>query len=789
MRLSGLVVLLGYSRDVTTTRRSFATLVAVLAMCSVSPGSALTAGSTRAEALVFVAEEVALPGTLAEPEIRGLVANRDLATLGVREDAALLDLRSGRWATLRSSIPLLPGAGVGNALRWEEAGSPTTVAEWEEAAQIALVGWLRRNGDALRIEPSELRLRIGVSDHGRLVQATAEREVAGLPVRGARWTAVVVAGNLVLSGATRWGDVDVDLVPSVPSHVARSILGEYVRPFALVEPHGAVSLALVPTVPADRGPEASWRHRLVWVVELELEGEAGHWEGVVDAHDGTLLEFRALHHPAARSVVGGVVATGPDPVSPDTEETPGAPMPFADLSTGGFTGTGGLFDATGTVSTSLTGEFIRIEDGCGAISESSSGDLDLGTSPAGDCETSPGSSAGNTRAARTTYFELNRMAEAARSRLPSNGWLEAPLTVEADTDLTCGGLWTGTAIRLYRGRSTCLNAGQHPAISVHEWAHGFDDNDVSGSIASSGDGGGEGLADVYAALRTGTPCIGDGFWLDGDTCYGYGDPCTEASGCSGIRTIDWADRASGTAHTLSWVRTACKTITHCVGTAYAEAIWDLKVRDLPTLFGLDAATAHEVVTRLTVLGGGNVSGWFDLLGPEPGEAGCAATHAYLQFLAADDDDGDLTNGTPHMSAIATAFDRHEIGCTPAFGGPVVQDSGCSGAPSTAPALQVGAGDRAAHLSWTVVPGANAYRVLRADGPGACALGKTIVAETAATALDDPALASGRETAYVVQPVGVSAACLGPASACETVVPFAAGIFADGFESGDVSAWN
>ena len=30
--------------------------------------------------------------------------------------------------------------------------------------------------------------------------------------------------------------------------------------------------------------------------------------------------------------------------------------------------------------------------------------------------------------------------------------------------------------------------------------------------------------------------------------------------------------------------------------------------------------------------------------------GCAATSGYMNYLAADDDDGDLNNGTPHMEA-------------------------------------------------------------------------------------------------------------------------------------------
>jgi hypothetical protein len=42
--------------------------------------------------------------------------------------------------------------------------------------------------------------------------------------------------------------------------------------------------------------------------------------------------------------------------------------------------------------------------------------------------------------------------------------------------------------------------------------------------------------------------------------------------------------------------------------------------------------------------------------------GCGATNGYMQWLAADDDDGNLDNGTPHMTAIFAAYNRHGIAC-------------------------------------------------------------------------------------------------------------------------------
>jgi hypothetical protein len=42
--------------------------------------------------------------------------------------------------------------------------------------------------------------------------------------------------------------------------------------------------------------------------------------------------------------------------------------------------------------------------------------------------------------------------------------------------------------------------------------------------------------------------------------------------------------------------------------------------------------------------------------------GCAATNWYTVYLAADDDDGNLANGTPNACRIWDAFSAHGIAC-------------------------------------------------------------------------------------------------------------------------------
>jgi hypothetical protein len=138
----------------------------------------------------------------------------------------------------------------------------------------------------------------------------------------------------------------------------------------------------------------------------------------------------------------------------------------------------------------------------------------------------------------------------------------------------------------------------------------------------------------------------------------------------------------------------------------------------------------------------------------------------LNVLLADDDDGTLSNGTPHMAAISAAFDRHGISCNTL----IVQNGGCAGGPTLAPTLKAGGRDRGAELVWSAVPGAVRYDVYRSEGVAGCGQGKARIGQTTATSYLDEGLLNGFDYRYAVMAVGSTDACRGPMSACSTVTP-------------------
>jgi hypothetical protein len=111
----------------------------------------------------------------------------------------------------------------------------------------------------------------------------------------------------------------------------------------------------------------------------------------------------------------------------------------------------------------------------------------------------------------------------------------------------------------------------------------------------------------------------------------------------------------------------------------------------------------------------------------------------MQWLTADDDNGNLADGTPHMTAIFDAFNRHGIACPT----PTPVNSGCAGGPTAAPMLDATPGNFSVALSWTAVSGATRYWVFRTEGHAGCNFGKTLIAEVTGTSYTDTQVANGR----------------------------------------------
>lgn len=690
-----------------------------------------------------------------------------LARLGVAENAARVDRRSGRFVTLLPSIPLVPGSGVGNRLRWDDVTSeqPRGRAPREEAAAVAFEAFLHSYQKELQILPEEFEA-VQVTSHGdTLFQLYVPRAFDGIPIRGSYISAVINHGNLNLIGMQRWGDrPPAAKQPQISFEQATAEAERALAPLTVTGSWERASTMYIPTARDDKSGALRYHYPLVWVVKLSVEENPGRWEILVDAHSGEVLAVEDTNHYA--EVKGGVLPVSNDGIAPDGVEQPGWPMPFDRITTldGSvlYTDTGGNVVSHDRLTAHLSGRNVHINDACGPIILSGIDTIDFG-STGYNCSTPGFGGAGNTRASRTAFYELNRIMETARLQLPNNGWLRSQLTANVNINNACNAFWNGSTVNFYlagnHNGNTCRNTGELAGVLDHEWGHGLDDNDARPWISEPS---GEGIADLYAALRLNDSCIGRGFRHL--KCQGYGGSyCTE---CRGVRDIDYLKRTRGAPHTYSWSNTYCGTSVHCIGAVYAEAVWSLWKRELTAApYNMNPHTAHELVTYLTYIGGGATGTWFE---GDPPFGGCAATGGYLNFLAADDDNGNLNDGTPHMAAIHAAFNDQEIACDL----PVVQDRGCFNRPMVAPVVTAVRGDQSIELSWNAVPGALRYEVFRTEGVSGCDFGKARLGKTTGRTFTDSGLQNDREYSYVVIPARAANSCMGPASPCVSAHPAA-----------------
>jgi hypothetical protein len=680
-------------------------------------------------------------------------------------------LAGGSWATFVDPRSGLIQYAEGSGLPWlpkEGAKDPLPLLEAEAR------DFLARLGPALGVRAGELalnRTRSGAAgDHLWIVDFDVVR--GGLPVEGARVVLRVNNGNLIQFGT--------EALPAPGTPTPEFVLTREEAVAALSSYVGGLGPRDTPLDPGSRHllPIQGNGLAAVWEIVFRRGEDPETWRARVDAGSGEVLELADLNRYARAT--GGVL-----PDAPTGEAV--LPMPWIDLSTGGFANGAGVYPySTGPLSSQLDGRYVSVDDQCGpiALSAGAKGHLVFGTSGGTDCATPGGGGAGNTHSARTVYYHVNRAKEAARGWLPGSAWLHGQLPTHSNINQTCNAFWNGGSLNFFRSGNGCGNTGEIPDVAIHEFGHGLDANDGLGSTTGEL-GTGETYGDILAAMTFRDSCIADGFRQG--NCGGYGDPCTD---CTGVRDIDWAKRASGTPHTVAnFIQPSCPVDGfyigpcglhanatnqptkvregHCESYVSSEALWDLAARDLPAP---GTAGAWAVFERLWYRSRSTAARAF-VCDTSPAvwtSHGCTVDSYWRALRAADDDDGNLANGTPHSCHLFAAFNRHGIAC-PADPGADVCHRACT--PPAVPSLTLTAGNQVVDVSWTSSGPGVIYDLYRSEA--GCGKGFVKIASgLTATGYQDTEVADFFDYSYqvIARPPG-NEACSSAPSSCATAQPF------------------
>ncbi len=680
------------------------------------------------------------------------------------------DLATGEPALVQAPpIPLLPD--TGNDLTPADVAArlgqpPSAVPAIDEGVVAALAGaFLDDHAGLLTAPRSEIVLREVHRVSPVLWVVTYLHAPSGIPVAGSRLTLVIGHGNLIL-----WGSegilpraAGVPRAAQLDATAAEGALAAYVgwlpgrdlwtAPAELLylpEAAGAGALQIGATDVAGR------RHRLVWELTFARAGVTGSWLAHVDAVTGEVVDFADANRY-------GLVRGGIEPATwTDLEANRGlGAVRMTSCGAGGpcFATIEGLFpNPAGATTASLDGRLTTISDRCGtpgfpSVPADGAHNAYFGggpPNPLGDADCTSngvgtGGGAHNTHAARSAYYHVSRTKDRLHSWLPGNAWVDTAHEVRVNVNDVCNAYWdpagfNGFFREGFLGSRHCFNTGEIAAVFLHEVGHGLDQNDAQGTA----DGGtGETYADTLAMLELHDSCIGPGFW--DRQCTGYGLPCSD---CTSVRDQDYAQHLDGGVPVATPFTPAnftgphcpsgagpCGREVHCEAYVGGGAMWDLATRKLPAV--TDPATSWYLAERTWTLGMQTATAAFTCDAMTLASDGCAATSWFKGLLVADDDNGNLTDGTPHAASIFAAFADHAIACGTA-GDPSNQSNAPTCAALAAPVVAAtpSAGPPTVDLSWPAVPGAGGYAVLKNHGDCAVAYQQAATLGAAATSFHD-----------------------------------------------------
>jgi MYXO-CTERM domain-containing protein len=471
----------------------------------------------------------------------------------------------------------------------------------EAAAEASVRAFLERNPGLAGVDTDELRFEHLLYDSNSQTHVVRfERLVDGVPVWRGGLKLIFRYGKLVMFDVATHPGASVDATPSLDVMAAT---GEAIARGPLPDAEHELVDARLVVLPLDTG---RLRYHLAWEVRTKTGGEPpGAWVSHVDAHTGELLNV----YNEVRFLAG--LLEGEHDTRTVDGSTSVSPVPFARITSddGGSTTTDlyGAFSLSGdSFTTDFNGTYVRVDN-----SNGSEGEV---TFEGSSYEWSPEDA---TEAEIDSYIFLHHVREWALVYAPTvTSVVSSQLRSNVNIRSSCNAYWNGN-VNFYQDSGSCNNTGRIADVNYHEWGHGFHYYSASGYTDGSI---GEGIGDVAAFLQTDDSQLAPYFYK------GY---------ASGIRNAD---------NTKSYPDDFSNRDVHANGTIFSGAMWDLW-EELEDDYG-DREVAWDVLSQLFADGiksGPDIPGSYDAM------------------VAADDDDGDLSNGTPHQCAIIDAFGLHGLG--------------------------------------------------------------------------------------------------------------------------------
>lgn len=392
---------------------------------------------------------------------------------------------------------------------------------------------------------------------------------------------------------------------------------------------------IAPVISDGEGGPAVIRSAATLVVTVSTRAKLGLWRVYIDMNTGA---------PVAREQMlrfGSGQLMYNTPVRWPGGDRANYPAIFASTSVDGtiqLSDDMGMIDWTGTADVSVildvNGDFVDI------VNAGEGGEYSLSTMISdGGVALADASADEFADAQITAFIHANIAKQEARKLNAELPWLAAPIrtTVNMPSDilqmLFCNAFSDGDTINFFEAFNLilidCGNTARLPDVVYHEFGHSLHAQSLT--TGSFDPALSEGLSDYYASTIQNDAGMGRGFFNSDEPLRDI-DPVGEEA--------VWPEDIAEDPHTT--------------GLIIAGALWDLRKRFV-SMMGADAGRAYT-----------------DRLFYVAMQQSADIPSSYPHVLAADDDDGNISNGTPNSCLINEVFSAHGL-ANPLLGGFLVVD--------------------------------------------------------------------------------------------------------------------
>ncbi len=501
--------------------------------------------------------------------------------------------------------------------------APGGLSSRSQVERVAL-DFIAAHPDIFRADPTKLQTLKVKNALGKWVVVFQQVE-RGFPVVDATLDLVFTeSGRLYAFGTNAVQGLSIPPVPSIGEGEATSIARTAVPYDIDSEMQAAPTRVLVlPILKQD--DEQAMTFRLVYRVEVPTDEPYGLYATYVDALTREIVQRENLVADAYTGSVNGDVEI-PTYCSGNTANTPFADMNVVIAGVGtAVTDASGNFTIPGNIgATTFTAQFdgpqVNVNcSGCG-------GDATIAGAINPDSPQAVYFSSGSIRAdERDCFYFLNKTYDFVKSIDPA--YTNPKVTANVNLGATCNANWGGTVLNIFATGGGCHNTGEIGDVMAHEYGHCIQSQLLGGQGTQ---GLGEGNGDIAGTFIIDGSTIGIGFVN-----------CSSGLSCPGSSCRDCEN-------TLTYPANVVGQEIHDAGRVICGFNWDCW-EGLEAKYG--AAAGKLKCAQL----------WHfsrDMFGT----TGMTQPDQVMDYFIIDDDDGDLTNGTPDYAELCTAATNHGFSC-------------------------------------------------------------------------------------------------------------------------------